>query len=66
MIEFIPCEYAHRPVEANNYMFIHCLFVGYRKEYNGEVLSHHPISNTRFQNIMGKFSPEILQPETHP
>ncbi|NOR47352.1 MAG: GNAT family N-acetyltransferase, partial [Methanosarcinaceae archaeon] len=22
--------------------------------YNGEIISHHPISNTRFENIMKK------------
>lgn len=33
MIEYIPGEYVHRPVAADNYMFIHCLFVGYKKEY---------------------------------
>ncbi len=35
MIEYIPGEYAHRPVKAEGYMFIHCLFVGFRKEYKG-------------------------------
>ncbi len=35
MIEYIPGEYAHRPVKADSYMFIHCMFVGYRKEYKG-------------------------------
>lgn len=24
--------------------------------YNGEIISYHPISNTRFENIMGKIS----------
>lgn len=33
MIEYIPGEYAHRPIRADNYLFIHCLFVGYKKEY---------------------------------
>lgn len=33
MIEYIAGEYAHRPVAADNFMFIHCLFVGYKKEY---------------------------------
>ncbi len=33
MIEYIPGEFAHRPVSAENYMFIHCLFVGYKKVY---------------------------------
>ena len=33
MIEYIPGEYAHRPVAAADFLFIHCLFVGYKKEY---------------------------------
>ena len=35
MIEFIPGEHAWRPVEARNYMVIHCLFVGFKKVYKG-------------------------------
>jgi len=27
MIEYIPGKYAHRPVDAEGYMFIHCIFV---------------------------------------
>jgi len=33
MVEYIPGKYCWRPVEANGYMFIHCLFVGFKKEY---------------------------------
>lgn len=131
MLEYIPGKYAHRPVDADGYMFIHCLFVGFKNEFKGkgfasslideclkdakyskgltiirsaqcpysvknvdaildmakklkieanlieimdsesaqqtpcafgtfciihnnEVISHHPISNTRFENIMAK------------
>ena len=36
MIEYIPGEYAHRPVNAEGYLFIHCLFVGFRKEFKGK------------------------------
>lgn len=39
MIEYIPGEYAHRPVNAEKYMFIHCLFVGFKKEYKGKGLA---------------------------
>lgn len=39
MIEYIPGKYAHRPVSAEDYMFIHCLFVGFRKEYKGKGLA---------------------------
>lgn len=35
MIEYIPGRYAHRPVYAEDYMFIHCLFVGFKKEFKG-------------------------------
>lgn len=33
MIEYIPWEYAHRPVDAKWYMFIHCVFVWLKKDY---------------------------------
>ncbi|GEM_PF-9708 len=36
MLEYIPGEYAHRPVEAKEYMFIHCIFVGFKKEFKGK------------------------------
>ncbi len=36
MLEYIPGEYAHRPVNAKGYMFIHCIFVGFKKEYKGK------------------------------
>ena len=36
MLEYIPGKYAHRPVEAINYMFIHCIFVGFKKEFKGK------------------------------
>ena len=36
MIEFIPGKYAHRPVNADGYMFIHCVFVGFKKEFKGK------------------------------
>jgi GNAT superfamily N-acetyltransferase len=36
MVEYIPGKYAHRPVDAEGYLFIHCLFVGFRKEYKGK------------------------------
>jgi hypothetical protein len=35
MIEYIPGRYAHRPGDADGYLFIHCLFVGFRKEFKG-------------------------------
>ncbi len=36
MIEYIPGKYAHRPVNADGYMFIHCVFVGFKKEYKAK------------------------------
>lgn len=36
MIEYIPGEYAWRPVDAKGYMFIHCIFVGFKKIYQGK------------------------------
>lgn len=36
MIEYIPGKYAHRPVNAEGYMFIHCLFVGFKNEFKGK------------------------------
>jgi GNAT superfamily N-acetyltransferase len=36
MLEYIPGKYAHRPVDAAGYMFIHCIFVGFRKEFKGK------------------------------
>lgn len=35
MIEFTPGEQAWRPVKAAGTSFIHCLFVGFKKEYKG-------------------------------
>ena len=39
MIEYIPGEFAHRPVIARGFMFIHCIFVGFRKECKGRGLA---------------------------
>ena len=36
MLEYIPGLYAHRPVEADGYMFIHCIFVGFSNEFKGK------------------------------
>ena len=33
MIEYIPGKYCWRPVKAQVYMFIHCIFVGFKKAY---------------------------------
>ena len=36
MLEYIPGKYAHRPIDADGYMFIHCIFVGFRNEFKGK------------------------------
>jgi len=36
MIEYIPGEYCWRPVYAAGYLFIHCIFVGFKREYKGK------------------------------
>ncbi len=36
MLEYIPGKYAHRPVDAEGYLFIHCIFVGFKREYKGK------------------------------
>jgi hypothetical protein len=39
MLEYIPGKNAHRPVDAEGYMFIHCIFVGFKKEFKGKGLA---------------------------
>lgn len=36
MIEYIPGKYCWRPVDAKDYMFIHCIFVGFKKIYKNK------------------------------
>jgi len=36
MLEYMPGEYAHRPVDADGYMFIQCIFVWFRNEFKGK------------------------------
>lgn len=36
MIEYIPGELCWRPVDALGYMFIHCIFCGFKKEYKNK------------------------------
>ena len=36
MLEYIPGKYAHRPVVADGYMFIHCIFVGFKRQFKGK------------------------------
>ncbi len=57
MIEYIPGQYAHRPVQVEGYLFIHCLFVGFRKEFKGLGLASSLIdgciSDAREQGMHG-------------
>ena len=57
MLEYIPGQYAHRPVDADGYMFIHCLFVGFRKEYKGKgyatLLIDRCIEESEAANMLG-------------
>ena len=57
MIEYIPGAYAHRPVDAQNYMFIHCLFVGFKKDFKGKglatLLLQECIQDARVQGMPG-------------
>ena len=39
MLETIPGEYAHRPVNAAEYLFIHCVFVGFKSAFKGQGLA---------------------------
>ncbi len=36
MIEYIPGEYCWRPVEAQGYTFIHCIFSGFKRDYKNK------------------------------
>lgn len=57
MLEYIPGKYAHRPVMADGYMFIHCLFVGFKKEFKGKgyamLLIRKCIQDARDQQMHG-------------
>jgi hypothetical protein len=57
MIEYIPGKYAHRPVNADGYMFIHCIFVGFKNEYKGKgyasLLLHDCIKEAKANKMDG-------------
>ncbi len=57
MIEYLPGELCWRPVEASGYMFIHCLFVGFKKSYKNRGLASQLIetcvSETRGSGKLG-------------
>ncbi len=57
MLEYIPGEFAHRPVDADGYMFIHCIFAGFRNEFKGKgygsSLIDACIEDSRAQGMLG-------------
>jgi len=57
MIEYIPGEYSWRPVEASGYMFIHCIFVGFKRAYKGKgygsLLVDACLKDARKENMHG-------------
>ncbi len=57
MIEYIPGEYCWRPVEASGYMFIHCVFVGFKRAYKGKgygsLLVDECVKDARKENMQG-------------
>lgn len=57
MLEYIPGKYAHRPVDAEGYMFVHCVFVGFKKEYKqkgyASLLIDECIQEARKESMLG-------------
>jgi hypothetical protein len=57
MIEYIPGEYCWRPVEATGYMFIHCIFSGFKKAYKnkgyGSMLLNECYKDAKNENMYG-------------
>lgn len=57
MLEYLPGELAHRPVNAHGYLFIHCIFVGFNKAFKGRgyasALIEECINDAKDQNKAG-------------
>jgi len=57
MIEYIPGAFCWRPVDASGYMFIHCIFVGFKREYKQKgyatILLKECIQDARQKNMHG-------------
>jgi GNAT superfamily N-acetyltransferase len=57
MIEYLPGEYSWRPVIASGYMFIHCIFVGFKRDYKGKgygsLLVEECLKEAREKNMNG-------------
>jgi hypothetical protein len=57
MLEYIPGKYAHRPVNADGYMFIQCIFAGFKKEFKekgyASLLLDTCIEDAKNQEMLG-------------
>lgn len=57
MLEYLPGKFAHRPVHADGYMFIHCIFVGFKNELKGKgyalALIDVCINDAKVQKMLG-------------
>ncbi len=57
MIEYLPGKNCWRPVEAGGYMFIHCLFTGFKKIYKnrgyGSLLLNECIKDAKSEGMAG-------------
>jgi L-amino acid N-acyltransferase YncA len=57
MIEYIPGELCWRPVEASDYMFIHCIFSGFKRAYKGKgygsLLLKEVVEDAKKQKMFG-------------
>jgi hypothetical protein len=54
-IEYLPGKYAHRPVDADRYMFIQCVFSGYQKEFKGKGYGSRLIDECLKDARIGRF-----------
>ena len=57
MLEYLPGKLAHRPVNADGYLFIHCIFVGFKNEFKGKgyasALIDECIDEAKTQKMLG-------------
>jgi hypothetical protein len=57
MLEYLPGKYAHRPVNADDFMFIHCIFVGFKNDFKGRgyasALIDECIKDAKIQKMLG-------------
>ncbi|OHD06880.1 MAG: GNAT family N-acetyltransferase [Spirochaetes bacterium GWD1_27_9] len=57
MIEYLPGEFCYRPVDASGYMFIHCIFVGFKNAYKNKgyasLLIEECVKDAKSNNLNG-------------